>query len=273
MRRTVFVTGANSGIGLATVLHLARLGFHVVGSARSEEKAEVLASTATEAGVEVEPVVLDVTDLDEAERLLRPLELYALVNNAGYYNVGAVDDVPPEDARRQLETMVVAPMRLAQIVLPHMRREGHGRIVNVSSSITSLNAAITGWYQASKEALSGISDALRMEVAQFGVEVVEIEPGAIDTAIWRNAEEDLLRRRAQATAYGRTYDRGLAIVRALQGRMTPPSEVAEVIGDALTVGRPQRRYRVGAGSGGLRVADQLVPGAVRDRLVRAVLRL
>ena len=273
MRRSVLVTGTNSGIGLATVLHLSRLGFHTIGTVRSAEKAAALERFAVDAGVEVEPVVLDVTDADACERLVAPLELYALVNNAGYFNMGAVDDVPADDVRRQLETMVIAPTRLARLALVGMRRQGHGRIVNVSSAITSLDGAVTGWYQASKEALSAVSDALRIEVAGFGVEVVEIEPGGIDTEIWTKAEQDLIRHRSQATAYGPTYDRGLKILRALRGRMSPPSVVAEVIGEALTAGRPHRRYRVGAGAGALDKASRVVSDGLRDRVVRAVLRL
>lgn len=115
MVRTVLVTGANSGLGLATALHLASLGFRVVGTARSEEKAEVLAKAASDAGAEVETAILDVTDGEACEELVTRLEPRGLVNNAGYMNAGQVVDVPPEDALRQLHTMVVAPMRLAAL--------------------------------------------------------------------------------------------------------------------------------------------------------------
>ncbi len=112
MLRTVLVTGANSGVGLETALHLAGLGFGVVGTVRSDEKAELLAKAASEAGVPVDTAVLDVTDGARSEALVRELEPWAVVNNAGYMNLGQVVDVPAEDALLQLDAMVVAPMRL-----------------------------------------------------------------------------------------------------------------------------------------------------------------
>ncbi|MBV9933302.1 MAG: SDR family NAD(P)-dependent oxidoreductase, partial [Actinobacteria bacterium] len=111
--RTVLTTGANSGIGLATAIEVARRGFRSVGTVRSEEKGDVLAKAAAEAGVEVEPMLLDVTDADRCAEVVGGLDVYALVNNAGYGVTGAVEDVGDDEARQLLETMVVAPMRLA----------------------------------------------------------------------------------------------------------------------------------------------------------------
>lgn len=272
MDRAVLVTGANSGIGLATALHLARLGFRTIGSVRSEDKADALAKAAHDAGLEVEPVVFDVTDVEAIERIVPGLGLYALVNNAGYYNVGAVEDVPGDDARRQLDAMVVAPMRLATLVLPAMRHRGQGRIVNVSSPTAQVTGALIGWYQASNHALSAVSDALRMEVASFGIEVVLVEPGGVNTNIWRKAEDDMLRRRTDSV-YATAYDRALRILRALEGRMHPPSAIAEVIGKALTAGRPRARYRAGADAALLEWAHSLMPAGAKDRAVRAALGL
>ena len=163
--RTVLTTGANSGIGLATALELARRGFRSIGSVRSEAKAEVVHEAAAEAGVEVETVLLDVADADSCERALDGLRLFGLVNNAGYTNTGAVEDVDDDEARDQLETMVIAPMRLARLALPAMREAGEGRIVNVSSIYGRTSTPLSGWYQASKHALEAVSDALRIEVA------------------------------------------------------------------------------------------------------------
>lgn len=272
MRRTVLVTGASSGIGLATALHLAALGFHTVGSARSEAKARAIEQAAEHAGVPVEPVVFDVADVDACERTLAGRELYGLVNNAGYYNVGAIADVPPDDARRQLEVMTLAPMRLAQLALPAMRDRGQGRIVNVVSTLGHATGPLTGWYQASKHALSAVSDALRIEEAPHGVEVVRIEPGGTNTRIWDNAEDDL-RRRRPASRTPQAYDRALGVLRALKGRMHAPQVVAETIGTALTAGRPKARYRVGIDAAALEWANRIAPVAVKDRLARTTLGL
>src|SRR4051812_42384910 len=124
--RTVLTTGANSGIGLETAIELARRGYRSIGSVRSEEKADVVATAASEAGVSVETVLLDVTDADACARVLRALPLYGLVNNAGYGGTGAVEDVDDDEVRRMLETMLVAPMRLARLALPSMRERGGG---------------------------------------------------------------------------------------------------------------------------------------------------
>src|SRR5437660_1111084 len=111
--QTVLTTGANSGIGLATVLEVARRGYRSVGSVRSGEKAEAVAKAAADAGVEVETVLLDVTDAGACTEVMEGLSLFGLVNNAGYTGTGAIEDVGDDDARRQLETMTVAPMPLA----------------------------------------------------------------------------------------------------------------------------------------------------------------
>src|SRR5881398_2518828 len=154
--KKVLVTGANSGIGLATVLEAARRGLQPVGSVRSEEKAEVVAKAAADAGVEVETVLLDVTDADACGEVMAGLSLFGLVNNAGYTGTGAIEDVGDDVARRQLETMTVAPMRLARLALPAMRERGEGRIINVSSIYGRTTTPLTGWYQATKHALEAL---------------------------------------------------------------------------------------------------------------------
>src|SRR3989449_9649234 len=135
------------------------------------------------------------------------LELYGLVNNAGYTNTGAVEDVDDDDVRHQLETMTVAPMRLARLALPAMRAAGRGRIVNVSSIFGRTTTPLTGWYQAAKHALEAVSDALRVEVAGAGVHVVLVEPGSFDTDIWEDASEDLANR--DDSPYQTAYKRSL----------------------------------------------------------------
>lgn len=269
-RRTVLVTGANSGIGLQTALHLAGLGFRVVGTARTDEKAEALGKAASDAGVRVETVVLDVTDDARCRAAVAALEPWALVNNAGYMNVGQVVDVHPEDALHQLHALVVAPMHLAALAFPAMRRRGEGRIVNVSSVQAHATAAMTGWYQASKHALSAVTDALRREVAVDGIDVVSVEPGGMRTAIWDKAEDDLDRRECSA-ASPVAYRRARRVLRASRPHMADPAAVAAVIGDALTAGRPKVRYRVGADAPVVALLQTVVPERARDRLARSAM--
>ena len=130
-RPTALVTGANSGIGLATTLELARRGFRAVGSVRSDEKADIVAKAAADAGVEAETMRLELSDPAACEAAIDELRPYALVNNAGFSVIGAIEDVTDDEARAALDTMVLAPMRLARLALPHMRAQGKGRIVNL----------------------------------------------------------------------------------------------------------------------------------------------
>ena len=177
-RKSVLVTGANSGIGLVTALELAGSGYDVVGSVRSAAKADVVQAAAREKGVTLRTVQLDVDDAASCERGVAEVREmtgggpWALVNNAGFAQSGAVEDVSDEQARAQLETNVVAPDRLARLVLPAMRAAGGGRIVNVSSVAGRLSTPLMGWYCASKHALEAVTDALRVEVEADGVRVV-----------------------------------------------------------------------------------------------------
>jgi len=264
--RTVLTTGANSGVGLATVVHLARLGFHSVGSVRSRAKATPVVEAAAGAAVTVETVVLDVTDAARCRGVVDDLHPWALVNNAGYSGVGAIEDVTDEEARHQLETMVVAPMRLARAALVHMRAAGQGRIVNVSSIYGLTTTPFSGWYQASKHALEAASDALRVEVARDGVKVILIEPGGVKTHIWEEMEADLAGR--IGSSYEKQYRRIPTLLSPYRAVMAGPDTVAKVIGKALTAGSPRARYLVGPDAPGFVAAQALIPTAVKDRIAR-----
>ena len=266
--RTVLVTGANSGIGLASTLHLAKLGFHTVGSVRSKAKASHLADVASSAGVSVETLVMDVTDAERCAAVIGNLHPWAVVNNAGYSGVGAIEDVTDDEARRQLETMVVAPMRLARLSLSHMREAGGGRIVNISSIYGLTTTPFSGWYQASKHALEAASDALRNEVARDGIKVVLIEPGGIKTGIWEEFDEDVARH--AGSSYEAAYERTRLLLRLFEGVMGNPRGVAKAIGKALVASSPRARYLVGTDALAIAAAQPLIPTEIRDRVTRLV---
>ena len=160
------------------------------------------------AGVDVETVLLDVTDADRCARVIADTKPYALVNNAGYSITGSIEDVTDDEARAAFETMVFAPMRLARLALPHMRDGDGGRIVNVSSIYGRTSTPLTGWYQGAKHALEGLSDALRMEVARDGIRVILVEPGGFRTGIWEETEREIAKR--AGSRYDPAYRRTLS---------------------------------------------------------------
>ncbi len=264
---TVLVTGANSGIGLATTLEVARRGYRVVGSVRSDEKADVLLKATAEAGVEVDHVLLDVTDGPRCEEVIEEVgPLHGLVNNAGVGRMGAVEDVGDDELRQVLETMLVAPMRLARLAIPAMRTQGRGRIVNMSSIYGRVSTPLTGWYQAAKQGLEGVSDALRMEVARDRIAVVLVEPGAFRTDIFSQAQQAMTNR--DESGYQASHERLAQIMRLAHPFMGNPQQVAKVVAGALDARNPRDRYLVGLDAQALDLANRMLPRPVVDRLTR-----
>ncbi len=271
--RSVLTTGANSGIGLATVVEVAKRGLHSIGSVRSAEKAKVVHQAARAARVEVETVLLDVTDAAQCEKVMTDLELYGLVNNAGYAVTGAVEDVGDEEARALFETLVHAPMRLARLALPAMRARGGGRIVNVSSIAGLATMPFAGHYTGAKHALEALSDALRLEVAGDGIKVVLVEPGGFKTGIWDEFQRDIDKREATGTRHGAAYRRSLQGQRLMEPIMGDPQACARVIVAALTSRTPRSRYLVGLDAQAILLAERLTPTFVKDRVLRLGLGL
>ncbi|MEO6205761.1 MAG: SDR family oxidoreductase [Mycobacteriales bacterium] len=273
MSRSVVITGANSGIGLVTALELAGAGYDVIGTVRSETKATSLRSAAEAAGTAVRTVVLDVDDAASTEAgFAEVAELtdggpWAVVNNAGYAQAGAVEDISDELVRAQLETNVVAPLRIARIVLPAMKARGEGRIINVSSVAGRLSTPLMGWYCASKHALEAVTDALRMEVEPDGVRVILVEPGMFGTDIWGAAQAAGLPA-PSSDRYAAAYARSDALS-AQSRRLPDPIWVARTIRLALSNPLPMARYVVGADAVGGILAETVLPTALTD-YVKAV---
>jgi short-subunit dehydrogenase len=268
-QRTVLVTGANSGIGLATTLELARRGHTVVGSVRSPDKADEVAKAAADEGVAVRTVELDVDDATRCAEVVAEVRPWALVNNAGFAQSGAVEELDDDVARQQLETMVVAPVRLSRLALDGMREQGGGRIVTISSMSAVVSTPLMGWYQGSKRALEGVFDALRMEVRRDGIHVTLVEPGMIETPIWDETRDDL----GEGTRYAAAYAAWSALTSRLQPAMASPDAVARTVAASLESSRPRARHLVGIDAHLLTRLGSVTPTAVSDAVLRTLLRL
>lgn len=266
MRRQVLVTGASSGFGLETAMELAAAGFTTTALVPDEAGADQLHKEARSRGRSVQVKVADLAVPDDRQRVMDGLELYALVNNAGYLNAGLLQDVPLDEARRQFEVMVFAPVDLALRALPPMLERGEGRIVNVTSAAVHSSTPYSGWYQSAKAALRELADSLRLELDSTGIEVIDIEPGGFNTGIWDRARDELMGRK-RTSFRPEAYDKPVELIDEHQSSMAAPSEVATKVRSILTSEGPRPHYRVGRDAGPLRAASELVPDRLWDRVV------
>jgi NAD(P)-dependent dehydrogenase (short-subunit alcohol dehydrogenase family) len=266
--RTVLVTGASSGIGEATARRMLARGWTVYVAARRTDRLSALAAAGAHA------LSLDLTDDASISAAVRAVAdrggLSALVNNAGYGSYGAVEDVPLDEARRQFEVNLFGAARLIQLALPMLRRAERARVVNISSVGGKMHEPFGAWYHATKFALEGFSDCLRMELAPVGVGVVVVEPGGIRTE-WGGIAHDSLVARSGAGVYARWARRHAGMLEAAQAArwLSEPDVVARAIERALTARRPKTRYAVGGGAKPLLLVRRLVSDRMFDRLMWA----
>ena len=271
-QRVILITGASSGIGYDAALILAGQGHRVYGAARRVELLEKLRDKG------VIPIKMDVTDEQSMADGIKTIidaegRIDVLVNNAGYGYMGAIENVTIAEAKRQLEVNVFGLARLTQLVLPYMRKQHSGRIINTSSVAGKAVIPFGGWYNVSKYSVEALSDALRIEVKPFGIKVVLIEPGGIKTD-WGIIAADNLEASSQGTAY---QESGLKMARLLKYGYTSkwlsnPMKVAKAISRAVNSKRPRIRYRLGAGSGLIVFFHALLPARWWDNVTSRVCR-
>ena len=282
MKRNTFkrmlVTGASSGMGYEVARQLALQGYEVYGAARRVALMEPLKE------VGVVPVALDVCDsasIDECLSQVGPVDV--LVNCAGYGSFGAIENVSLEEARRQLDVNVFGLAELCRKVIPGMRERGSGRIVNIGSVVGRACLYFGGWYHVSKYAIEAFSDALRMDLKPFGVDVVLIEPGGIKTD-WGIIAADHLEKSSLGTPYEAPALREASVMRKgfSINLLTPPAKLARTIVHAATCRHPRARYLKGAGAGTMvfwhtvlptRWWDAIVSGLASPRLAAWMNRL
>ena len=264
--KRVLVTGASSGMGYEVARLLALGGYEVYGAARRVALMEPL----KEFGVV--PVALDVTSEESIAACLAAVgAIDVLVNCAGYGSFGAIENVSLDEARRQLEVNVFGLAALCRAVLPGMRAQGYGRIVNIGSVAGRACLYFGGWYNVSKYAVEAFSDALRMEVRDFGVDVVLIDPGATRTD-WGIIAADHLAASSEGTPYAEPALREAAAMRKAFGAsvFTPPIKVARCIVHAATCRRPRARYHRGAFSGAMIFWHSVLPDRWWDAIMRFI---
>ena len=268
--KVAVITGASSGIGSAAALSLLSQGFTVYGAARRIDRLEALASQG------VKPLALDVTDAKSmqdgiANVLASSGRIDVLVNNAGYGSYGAIEDVSQEEAKRQFDVNVFGAMELTKLVLPQMRKEGSGRIINISSVGGRAVGPFGGWYHGTKFALEALSDSLRMELKPFGIDVVVVEPGGIKSEFLDIAASGL-----QATSGNGPYaDRVKSMLASftnprMMSMQSPPQIIADVIARAATVKKPKTRYVAGFGARPLVTLRRLLSDRAFDSLISRV---
>jgi NAD(P)-dependent dehydrogenase (short-subunit alcohol dehydrogenase family) len=267
LSKIVLITGASSGIGRAAALELLRAGHTVYGGARRVESLDAV----SDAGGH--PLAMDVTRAADLERAVRTVldqqgRIDVLVNNAGFGLYGAAEDVPLDRARYQLEVNLFGPARLTQLVLPHLRRQRSGTIVNVSSMGGEITFPLGAWYHASKHALEAYSDALRQEVKRFGIDVVLIQPGLIRTEfgdVTANGVREL-------SGHGPYRDLAEGLAESTEAlyrehsKASDPSVVAATIRRAIETASPRPRYPVGYLARPLLALNRILPARLFDRV-------
>lgn len=267
--RICLVTGASSGIGYATAAELLGKGYTVYAAARRVEKMEPL----RKAGARL--LALDISNPAEIERAVETVlaeqgRIDILVNNAGIGIYGAVEDVPLAQARHLFEVNIFGLVGLTQHVLPAMRKQGTGTIVNISSVGGEVSIPLGSWYYATKHALEAISDALRQEVKPFGIQVIIIQPGIIKTEFQQEAIRDLMTISAQG-AYRSLAEAMIKRDEQAAGQVNPasdPAVVARVVRKAIETAPPRPRYPAGYLAGTLLRLHWLLPEAVFEWLIR-----
>ncbi len=277
----VVITGASTGIGAACARHLGRLGYRVFAGVRNEKDGAALRDRSSS---RLMPLHLDVTDgntIRKAEELVRAqvgsAGIKGLVNNAGIVVAGPLEAVPLADFRRQLEVNVIGAVAVTQAFLP-LVRAGRGRIVNMGSIAGRAAMPLMSPYAASKFALEAITDALRLEVQQWGIHVSIIEPGAIATPIWEKSHHHAAKLEAASPAELQRLYAGsvLAVKRAVEEaarRAIAPEAVAEAVLHALTAARPKTRYLVGRDAKVRALMVKVLPDRLADRLLTWILGL
>lgn len=270
-RKTAIVTGSSSGFGMLCSLELAKKGFHVIATMRDKAKSEPLLTLAKEQKlldkIEVHP--LDVTSLESINAFVGELSGFdsidVLVNNAGLAIGGFCEEVPLEEYRRQFETNFFGVISVTQALLPLMRANGRGRIINMSSISGKVGFPGLSPYVASKHALEGFSESLRLELKPFGIDVVLVEPGSYSTNIWSSLDNTEIKKDSPYRSYMETI---FSIIESGKQEHGDPLEVAVLVAQIASQQKaPNLRYVIGKGVKKNLFLKNLVPWKIIEKAV------
>lgn len=270
MNKVILLTGASSGIGKETAKFLVQKGYTVYAAARRIEKLKDLESLG------IKSVYLDIADESSIVKTVQSIlnaenRLDILINNAGFGSYGALEDVTISDAKYQFEVNLFGLGRLIQLVLPSMRKHKYGKIVNVSSGGGKLATPYGGWYHSSKFALEGLSDSLRNEVKQFGIDVVVIEPGAIKSE-FTSVAMGSLKENSKKSAYKDSINRILKEYEKVDKNASKPIVIAKLILKAIESRNPKTRYAGGSGAKLTLFMRWLLSDKLFDKMLQSMLK-
>ena len=270
VQKVALITGASSGIGKETAKLLVQNGYTVYGAARRVDKMEDLRI----AGVNL--IAMDVTDEVSMQNGIATIlkaeqRIDVLVNNAGYGSYGAVEDVSMSEAKYQFEVNIFGLARLTQLVLPTMRAQQSGKIINISSIGGKIGEPHGAWYHATKFAVEGFSDSLRMELRQFGIDVVIIQPGAILTE-WNEIARTNLLKVSGDTAYKDLAHKHAKMLANADNQGSQPIVVAQTITKAVLAKQPKTRYATGGGAKIILFLRAILSDRLFDKLMLTMMR-
>ncbi|QQE80215.1 SDR family oxidoreductase [Alicyclobacillus sp. SO9] len=269
----ILVTGATSGIGLAAATLLAVEGHQVIATGRTEEKLRRVEQAADKANVTIRRVKLDVSDSEsisnmknEVLALTNGYGVDVLVNNAGYAEAGAIEELPLNRLRKQFETNVFGLVAVSQALLPLMRQRQRGKIINISSVLGKVSIPLMGAYTASKHAVEAISDAMRVELADAGVTVSVVAPGSVETNFGSTVSTSIEDWAVEASPYKHSYTKFQNDRMADGG--AKPLVIAKTIRDIVQSEHPKARYAATYDSKLMPVATTLLPTKAVDKLLK-----
>jgi short-subunit dehydrogenase len=270
MKKVALVTGASAGIGAATASLLAENGYIVYGVARRTDKMAKL----RDLGIKTitMDVANDVSMVKAVDQIIAEQgRIDVLVNSAGFGSYGTVEDVAMEDARYQLEVNVIGLARLCQLVLPHMREQHFGKIVNITSIGGKMATPLGGWYHASKFAVEGLSDSLRLEVKPFGVDVIIIEPGGVKTE-WGGIAFASAEKTSGHTAYSNLTAKAKSVFAKTEVNNAEPIVIAELIKDVIETKSPKPRYAKGYMAGMILGLKKWLSDSMFDKMIMSQMK-